>query len=84
MEDLKKRKLDEAGNAQFSSSEEQLRPLLEPLAKTQLVDLLAKLYVSIISSFFLLFNPLFFSFRFCYGSSLLGLVSIVHVTSYML
>ncbi|XP_058210231.1 UBP1-associated protein 2A-like isoform X2 [Rhododendron vialii] len=42
MEDLKKRKLDEAGNAQFSSSEEQLRPLLEPLAKTQLVDLLAK------------------------------------------
>ncbi|KAE9455925.1 hypothetical protein C3L33_12171, partial [Rhododendron williamsianum] len=44
MEDLKKRKLDEAGNAQFSSSEEQLRPLLEPLAKTQLVDLLAKLF----------------------------------------
>lgn len=78
MEDLKKRKLDEAGNAQFSSSEEQLRPLLEPLAKTQLVDLLAKLYVSIISSFSIL------CFRFCYGSSPLGLVSIVHVTSFML
>lgn len=42
MEDLKKRKLDETGNAQFSSPEEQLRPLLEPLAKTQLVELLAK------------------------------------------
>lgn len=52
MEDLKKRKLDETGNAQFSSPEEQLRPLLEPLAKTQLVELLAKLYVSVTSSFY--------------------------------
>ncbi|XP_059668497.1 UBP1-associated protein 2A-like [Cornus florida] len=46
MEDLKKRKLDdETGNDQFSSnlSEEQLRSLLDPLAKAQLVDLLAKL-----------------------------------------
>lgn len=45
MEDLKKRKLDEAGNGDFSSKEE-LRLLLDPLAKSQLVDLLAKLYVS--------------------------------------
>ncbi|GMH29358.1 hypothetical protein Nepgr_031201 [Nepenthes gracilis] len=45
MEDLKKRKLDEIENAQIYSttSEGQLRLLLEPLAKSQLVDLLAKL-----------------------------------------
>ncbi|KAL5545480.1 hypothetical protein UlMin_005167 [Ulmus minor] len=43
MEDLKKRKLaDAAGNGELSS-EEQLRSLLDPLAKPQLVDLLAKL-----------------------------------------
>ncbi|KAI4300705.1 hypothetical protein L6164_034051 [Bauhinia variegata] len=42
MEDLKKRKLDEAGNGDFSSKEE-LRLLLDPLTKPQLVDLLAKL-----------------------------------------
>ncbi|KAI4348762.1 hypothetical protein L6164_009444 [Bauhinia variegata] len=42
MEDLKKRKLEEAGNGDFSSKEE-LRLLLDPLAKPQLVDLLAKL-----------------------------------------
>ncbi|KAK7378240.1 hypothetical protein VNO80_03678 [Phaseolus coccineus] len=42
MEDLKKRKLDEAGNCDFTSKEE-LRFLIEPLAKPQLVDLLAKL-----------------------------------------
>ncbi|CAJ1909221.1 unnamed protein product [Sphenostylis stenocarpa] len=42
MEDLKKRKLDEAGNGDFASKEE-LRFLIEPLAKPQLVDLLAKL-----------------------------------------
>ncbi|KAJ1396025.1 RNA-binding domain superfamily [Sesbania bispinosa] len=44
MEDLKKRKLDEAaeGNGEFASKEE-LRFLIEPLAKPQLVDLLAKL-----------------------------------------
>ena len=43
MEDSKKRKLDEAGNGDVSSREE-LRLLLEPLAKPQLVDLLSKLY----------------------------------------
>lgn len=44
MEDMKKRKFDEAENGQISSaSEEKLRSLLEPLAKPQLVDLLAKL-----------------------------------------
>ncbi|KAA8518253.1 hypothetical protein F0562_015864 [Nyssa sinensis] len=45
MEDLKKRKLDETGNGQFHtiSSEQHLRSLLDPLAKNQLVDLLAKL-----------------------------------------
>ncbi|KAK7259505.1 hypothetical protein RIF29_25113 [Crotalaria pallida] len=42
MEELKKRKLEEHGNGEFSSKE-QLRLLLEPLAKPQLVDLLAKL-----------------------------------------
>lgn len=45
MEDLKKRKLEEAGNGDFTSKEE-LRFLIEPLAKPQLVDLLAKLCVS--------------------------------------
>ncbi|KAL7194269.1 hypothetical protein ACSBR1_034644 [Camellia fascicularis] len=45
MEDLKKRKLDETGNGQNSllSLEEQLRSLLDPLAKAQLIELLAKL-----------------------------------------
>ncbi|KAK9290151.1 hypothetical protein L1049_008317 [Liquidambar formosana] len=45
MEDLKKRKLEETSNGQIPSlhSEEQLRSLLDPLAKPQLVDLLAKL-----------------------------------------
>ncbi|KAL3732297.1 hypothetical protein ACJRO7_029034 [Eucalyptus globulus] len=44
MEDLKKRKLDEtAGNGGSSDSEENLRSLLEPLAKPHLVELLAKL-----------------------------------------
>ncbi|KAH1077849.1 hypothetical protein AAZX31_19G132600 [Glycine max] len=44
MEGLKKRKLelDEAGNGELASKEE-LRFLIEPLAKPQLVDLLAKL-----------------------------------------
>lgn len=41
MEDLKKRKLDEANNI-TNLSEEQLRSLLDPLAKTQLIDLLSK------------------------------------------
>lgn len=46
MEDLKKRKLDETGNGQnslLSLEEEQLRSLLDPLAKAQLIELLAKL-----------------------------------------
>ncbi|XP_054825044.1 UBP1-associated protein 2C-like [Prosopis cineraria] len=42
MDDFKKRKLEEAGNGDASSKEE-LRFLLDPLAKPQLVDLLAKL-----------------------------------------
>ncbi|KAL0428594.1 UNVERIFIED_CONTAM: UBP1-associated protein 2C [Sesamum latifolium] len=51
MEDLKKRKLEEVGNGQLlpnlneseaSSTVEELRGLLDPLAKSQLVDLLAR------------------------------------------
>ncbi|KAK4432164.1 UBP1-associated protein 2C [Sesamum alatum] len=51
MEDLKKRKLEEVGNGQLlpnlndseaSSTVEELRALLDPLAKPQLVDLLAR------------------------------------------
>ncbi|KAJ0809144.1 putative RNA recognition motif domain, nucleotide-binding alpha-beta plait domain superfamily [Helianthus annuus] len=44
MEDLKKRKLEETNNGEITvnTSEEQLRSLLDPLAKTQLVDLLSK------------------------------------------
>lgn len=45
MEDLKKRKLEEASNGQISSSPEELKLLLDPLSKSQLVDLLSKLYV---------------------------------------
>jgi len=54
MEGLKKRKLelDEAGNGELASKEE-LRFLIEPLAKPQLVDLLAKLCVSYSPSSFL-------------------------------
>lgn len=43
MEDLKKRKLEEASNGQISSSPEELKLLLDPLSKSQLVDLLSKL-----------------------------------------
>ncbi|KAK0584201.1 hypothetical protein LWI29_009178 [Acer saccharum] len=46
MEDLKKRKMDEMINGHelaSSSSQEQLRLLLDPLSKSQLVDLLSKL-----------------------------------------
>ncbi|XP_010257438.1 PREDICTED: uncharacterized protein LOC104597537 isoform X3 [Nelumbo nucifera] len=45
MEDLKRRKLDEAGNGQLLSvpSAEQLQGLLDPLRKDQLFDLLVKL-----------------------------------------
>ncbi|XP_041998876.1 UBP1-associated protein 2C-like [Salvia splendens] len=51
MEDLKKRKLDELGNSEVSpnskdstanSTIEELRALLDPLAKPQLVDILAR------------------------------------------
>ncbi|XP_010257437.1 PREDICTED: glycine-rich RNA-binding protein-like isoform X2 [Nelumbo nucifera] len=46
MEDLKRRKLDEAGNGQLLSvpSAEQLQGLLDPLRKDQLFDLLVKLH----------------------------------------
>lgn len=50
MEDVKKRKLDKAtrnGNEISPDSEEDLRTLLDPLAKPQLVDLLAKLCVQL-------------------------------------
>ncbi|XP_076887752.1 UBP1-associated protein 2C-like [Bidens hawaiensis] len=43
MDDLKKRKLDDTNNDQINIlSQEQLRSLLDPLSKTQLVDLLSK------------------------------------------
>lgn len=51
MEDLKKRKLDALGNSEVSpnskdstanSTIEELRALLDPLAKPQLVDILAR------------------------------------------
>lgn len=48
MEDVKKRKIEEAsGNGEEIStySEDHLRSLLDPLAKPQLVDLLAKLHL---------------------------------------
>lgn len=60
MEDLKKRKLDEAGNGGISSSPEDLKSLLDPLSKSQLVDLLSKLYV-------IDFNFSIFSFGFCFS-----------------
>ncbi|KAK7285504.1 hypothetical protein RJT34_20277 [Clitoria ternatea] len=43
MEDLKKRKLDEASDADSASNNQDLRFLIEPLAKPQLLDLLIKL-----------------------------------------
>ncbi|KAK8713571.1 hypothetical protein V6N13_148784 [Hibiscus sabdariffa] len=43
MEDLKKRKMEEMGNNGNSSTQEELRSLLDPLAKSQLVDLLSRL-----------------------------------------
>lgn len=45
MEDMKKRKLGETENDGEAASEEHLRSLLDPLAKPQLVDLLAKLHL---------------------------------------
>ncbi|XP_022766778.1 UBP1-associated protein 2C-like isoform X2 [Durio zibethinus] len=41
MEDLKKRKMEEMGNNGDLSTQEELRSLLDPLAKSQLVDLLS-------------------------------------------
>lgn len=70
MEDLKKRKLDEHGNGDFASKEE-LRLLLEPLAKPQLVDLLAKLCVSI---FPIHFTPFLCNVFVIYGFHYLSLV----------
>ncbi|PPR97472.1 hypothetical protein GOBAR_AA23194 [Gossypium barbadense] len=43
MEDLKKRKMEEMGNNDQLSTQEELRSLLDPLAKSQLVDLLSRL-----------------------------------------
>ncbi|KAH7554294.1 hypothetical protein JRO89_XS12G0157900 [Xanthoceras sorbifolium] len=54
MEDLKKRKMEEIINGQeltSSSSQEQLRLLLDPLSKSQLVDLLSKLGSFCMSAF---------------------------------
>ncbi|KAE8098874.1 hypothetical protein FH972_016906 [Carpinus fangiana] len=69
MEDTKKRKLGEASTDGETSSEEEMRLLLDPLPKPQLVHLLSKLYVSFYS------NPtLFHSFSGdSYGFCLLGL-----------
>lgn len=47
MEEVKKRKLEETENGEEATSEEDLRALLDPLAKTLLVDLLSKLYVTL-------------------------------------
>lgn len=59
MEESKKRKLDETGNGQLllpnmdaNSTADELRTLLDPLAKPQLVDLLARAYFSNPSSLF--------------------------------
>lgn len=52
MEDLKKRKMDEAiinGSAETLTTQDYLRSLLDPLNKPQLVDLLSRLYVSLSS-----------------------------------
>ncbi|XP_048225951.1 RNA-binding protein P [Ricinus communis] len=44
MEDMKKRKMEEASNgAEISSTQDHLRSLLDPLNKSQLVDLLSRL-----------------------------------------
>lgn len=69
MEDMKKRKLGEASTDGETSSEEEMRLLLDPLPKPQLVHLLSKLYVSFYA------NPtLFHSFPGdSYGFCLLGL-----------
>ncbi|KAG8501195.1 hypothetical protein CXB51_003284 [Gossypium anomalum] len=47
MEDLKKRKMEEMGNNDQLSTQEELRSLLDPLAKSQLVDLLSRLYMCV-------------------------------------
>ncbi|KOM38839.1 hypothetical protein LR48_Vigan03g222100 [Vigna angularis] len=90
MEDLKKRKLDEAGNGDFASKEE-LRFLIEPLAKPQLVDLLAKLCVSYSqfhffpsSTSFFFRHPLraiSFPMLFCYLFSLSSVEEIKSIAS---
>ncbi|XP_065856694.1 UBP1-associated protein 2A-like [Euphorbia lathyris] len=43
MEDMKKRKMEEAGNGGEISTQDHLRTLLDPLNKSQLVDLLSRL-----------------------------------------
>lgn len=58
MDDLKKRKLEDAANDDVSSKEE-LRFLLDPLAKPQLVELLARLYISNPAIHLLFFSHLY-------------------------
>ena len=66
MDDLKKRKLEEASNGGISSSPEELKVLLDPLSKSQLVDLLSKLYVFKFNSLFsFVFVVLLFVIRHC-------------------
>lgn len=72
MEDMKKRKLGEsAAEGDGVSSAEELRTLLEPLAKPQLVDLLAKLYFFRPNSLSLSLSVLLISFSLwildCFG-----------------
>ncbi|KAL5983334.1 hypothetical protein ACLOJK_017418 [Asimina triloba] len=52
MEDSKKRRLEDTGNEEpsYVESEEQLRVLLDPLRKDQLLDLLVKLHGLLVSS----------------------------------
>lgn len=52
MDDSRKIKLDETNNGEITAdiSKEQPRSLLDPLDKTQLVDLLSKLYVFFFNS----------------------------------
>jgi len=82
MEEMKKRKLDELqnGDASSTTSEEHLRSLLEPLAKSQLVDLLAKLYATFTTVFFYLdIRAVFESIVFAFESSLLGFLVFVFI-----
>jgi len=67
MEDMKKRKMDEGsnnGSGETSTTQDYLRSLLDPLNKSQLVDLLSRLYVPLFLSllpFLLMVYWVFFS-----------------------